>query len=124
MPLQAVSCKHLCPLQFSSLDSPIAHRPSISIASCKHCPLSTESRPDRTGVESSPFPHSPSTQKGQILPKYVKGFFSLGAVNGTVKDKRPNLNRSVFAVRLLRIEQRGAFADLMMRKGRILGWQQ
>ncbi|KAJ8618020.1 hypothetical protein MRB53_014206 [Persea americana] len=53
MPLQAVSCKHLCSLQFSSLDSPIARRPSISTASCKHRPLSTKSRPDQTRPDQS-----------------------------------------------------------------------
>ncbi|XXG48367.1 hypothetical protein AAC387_Pa02g2840 [Persea americana] len=76
MPLQAVSCKHLCSLQFSSLDSPIARRPSISTASCKHRPLSTKSRPDQTRPDQS----------------RVVSFSTF------------SFNSKVFAVRLLRIE--------------------
>eukprot|EP00268_Persea_americana_P038711 TRINITY_DN3831_c0_g1_i13.p1 TRINITY_DN3831_c0_g1~~TRINITY_DN3831_c0_g1_i13.p1 ORF type:complete len:553 (+),score=132.74 TRINITY_DN3831_c0_g1_i13:312-1970(+) len=74
--------------------------------------------------------------------KSTNGFLSLRAVKGAVKDKGPNSNRSgdfgswkntqnlnsevtphraVSAVRLLRIEQGGAFADLLNDKGKNSG---
>ncbi|KAJ8629919.1 hypothetical protein MRB53_023242 [Persea americana] len=53
--------------------------------------------------------------------KSTNGFLSLRDVKSSVKDKRPNSNRSVSAVRLLRMEQGGAFVDLLNDKGKNSG---